>query len=58
MENNLNLGAIVRIGKGKKLYRITDLATWQDGKPYAVLEKLEGYGTMSAGLDRLKAAQP
>lgn len=58
METELGLDEIVRIGKGKKLYRITGIDARNDGTRYAVLEPVEGYTTASADLDRLKRATP
>lgn len=42
------LGAVVRRGRGRTLYRVTDFWTAVDGTPMASLEPLEGYTSASA----------
>jgi hypothetical protein len=50
----MNVGDIVRIGKGKVLWRIEEFDEFlSSGVAYAVLAALDGYATASATLDRL-----
>ncbi len=51
----MRVGDIVRVGKGKRTWRISGFGTWASGEEYAALEPIEvgAYTSSSAVLSRL-----
>jgi len=62
--NDIEVGDVVRIGKGKRLWRVEGFGTYgvYSRQKYVALEPLDGYTKASADPDRLtvvtKAGEP
>jgi len=51
--NDIGLLDVVRIGKGKVLWRVEGFDVFADGKSYVLLRCLTGYSNTSVTPDRL-----
>jgi hypothetical protein len=51
--NDIQVGDVVRIGKGKVLWRVEGFDVFADGRSYVLLRCLTGYANTSVTPDRV-----